>query len=72
LARVLQYHVVPQKLTAATITNGMTVTTLMGQTLTFAVSGGKITVNGANVNATELPASNGSVFVIDSVLLPAQ
>jgi len=72
LARVLQYHVVPQKLTAATITNGMTVTTLMGQTLTFAVSGGKITVNGANVNATELPASNGSVFIIDSVLLPAQ
>ena len=72
LARVLQFHVVPQKLTAATITNGMTVTTLMGQTLTFAVSGGKITVNGANVNATELPASNGSVFVIDSVLLPAQ
>lgn len=72
LARVLQYHVVPQQLTTATITNGMTVTTLMGQTLTFAVSGGKITVNGANVNATELPASNGSVFIIDSVLLPAQ
>jgi len=72
LARVLQFHVVPQKLTVATITNGMTVDTLMGQKLTFSVVGGKITVNGAAVNATELPASNGSVFVIDSVLLPTQ
>jgi uncharacterized surface protein with fasciclin (FAS1) repeats len=72
LARVLQFHVVPQKLTAANITDGMSVTTVMGQNLTFAVSGGKITVNGANINASELPASNGTIFIIDSVLLPAQ
>ena len=72
LARVLQYHVVPQKLTAADITDGMTVDTLMGQPLTFAVSGGVITVNGATVTGAELPASNGSVFTIDAVLLPAQ
>ena len=72
LARVLQFHVVPQQLTAADITDGMSVTTLMGQNLTFAVSGGKITVNGANINTAELPASNGTVFIIDSVLLPAQ
>ncbi|MBI3960545.1 MAG: fasciclin domain-containing protein [Chloroflexi bacterium] len=72
LARVLQFHVVPQKLTTADITDGMTVSTLMGETLTFAVSGSAITVNGAAVNATELPASNGSVFIIDAVLLPAQ
>lgn len=72
LARVLQFHVVPQQLTAADITDGMSVTTLMGQDLTFAVSGGKITVNGANINTSELPASNGTVFIIDSVLLPAQ
>jgi uncharacterized surface protein with fasciclin (FAS1) repeats/nucleoid-associated protein YgaU len=72
LARVLQFHVVPQKLTAADITDGMSVTTVMGQNLTFGVSGGKITVNGANINTTELPASNGTVFIIDSVLLPAQ
>ncbi len=72
LARVLQFHIVPQQLTTATITDGMTVDTLMGQKLTFAVAGGKITVNGANVVASELPAGNGSVFTIDGVLLPAQ
>ncbi|MGB5052153.1 MAG: fasciclin domain-containing protein, partial [Caldilineaceae bacterium] len=72
LARVLQFHVVPQKLTAADITNGMTVTTLMGQQLTFGVSGGNMTVNGANINASALPASNGTIFIVDSVLLPAQ
>lgn len=72
LARVLQFHVVPQQLSLASITDGLTVDTLMGQKLTFAVSGGKVTVNGATVNASELPASNGSVFIIDSVLLPAQ
>jgi len=72
LSQVLQFHVVPQNLTAANITDGMTVTTLMGQDLTFGVSGGNITVNGASVNTAELPASNGTVFIIDSVLLPAQ
>ena len=70
LARVLQFHIVPQKLTTADITDGMTIDTVMGQKLTFAVSGGKITVNGANLNASELPATNGTVFIIDSVLLP--
>lgn len=70
LARVLHFHVVPKKLIAKTITNGMTVDTLMGQKLTFAVSGGNITVNGANVIGPELTASNGSVFIVDSVLLP--
>lgn len=72
LAQVLQFHVVPQKLTAADITDGMSVTTLMGENLTFGVSGGAITVNGASVNTAELPAGNGTVFIIDSVLLPAQ
>ena len=72
LEQVLQFHVVPQKLTTADITDGMSVDTLMGQQLTFAVSDGKVTVDGANINASELPASNGSVFIIDAVLLPAQ
>lgn len=72
LGRVLQFHVVPQQLSAANITNGMTVTTLMGQQLTLGVADGKITVNGANVVGSELPAGNGSVFTIDAVLLPAQ
>jgi len=70
LALVLQFHVVPQSLTLADITNGLTVETLMGEQVTFSVSSGSVTINGANVSTKELPASNGSVFVIDSVLLP--
>ncbi len=72
LAKVLQYHVVPQKLTMADITDGMQIETLMGQTLTFAVSGSNVSVNGALITPSELPASNGTVFIIDSVLLPAE
>jgi uncharacterized surface protein with fasciclin (FAS1) repeats len=40
-----------------------------GDNVTFAVSDGKVTINGANILAS-LPASNGVIHVIDAVLLP--
>jgi uncharacterized surface protein with fasciclin (FAS1) repeats len=35
------------------------------------VKDGKVTINGANILAT-IPAENGIVYVIDSVLLPPE
>ena len=40
-----------------------------GQKVTFHVKDGKVSINDANIIAS-IPASNGIVHVIDSVLLP--
>ena len=34
------------------------------------VKGGKVSVDGANVTATDIAASNGVIHVIDSVIMP--
>jgi hypothetical protein len=43
---------------------------LIGQRPAVAVDGGKVTVGGATVTATDIIASNGVIHVIDTVLLP--
>lgn len=73
LADILRYHVIPDSLGSEAITDGASVPTLLGdnQTLTFAVSNGTITVNGANVvQPFDLPVVGGYVHAIDQVLLP--
>jgi transforming growth factor-beta-induced protein len=70
LTRILTYHVVPGKVTAADITNGMTAKTLEGATLKFTIKNGKVYVNGAQVTTADVPASNGVIHVIDGVLIP--
>lgn len=70
LKKVLLYHVVKGKITAANVTNGEKVKTLEGDSLTFAVNGNKVTVNGANIVKSDIVSSNGVINVIDQVLLP--
>jgi uncharacterized surface protein with fasciclin (FAS1) repeats len=69
LAQILKYHVVAAKVMAADVAAG-DVTTLEGSTFTIATEGG-VTVNTAKVTATDVPASNGVIHVIDAVLVPA-
>ena len=69
LAQILKYHVVAGKVMAADVAAG-DVTTLEGSTFTIATEGG-VKVNTANVTATDVPASNGVIHVIDAVLVPA-
>jgi uncharacterized surface protein with fasciclin (FAS1) repeats len=69
LAQILKYHVVAAKVMAADVAAG-DVTTLEGSTFTIATEGG-VKVNTANVTATDVPASNGVIHVIDAVLVPA-
>ena len=47
-------------------------TTLQGSTVTITVKDGKARVNGANLVATDIDASNGVIHVIDSVILPPE
>jgi uncharacterized surface protein with fasciclin (FAS1) repeats len=70
LTRILTYHVVPGKVMAADITDGMTAKTVEGDTIKFTIKDGKVYVNGAQVTTADVPASNGVIHVIDGVLIP--
>jgi uncharacterized surface protein with fasciclin (FAS1) repeats len=73
LARVLGFHVVSG--TAAfsgDLTDGQTVTTVEGGTLTIGVSASGVTVNEHNVILADVEASNGVVHIIDGVLVPLE
>ncbi len=67
LQKVLTYHVVPGRLLAADLTDGQTLTTVEGSTLTIDLSDGA-SVNGAALTRTDILASNGVVHLIDAVL----
>jgi len=68
LVSILTYHVVSGTVLAADVAAGQ-VTTVQGEAITLATEGG-VTVNGANVVAVDVLASNGVIHVIDAVILP--
>lgn len=68
LAQILTYHVVSGKVMAADVTDG-DVPTVEGNTIALSTAMG-VTVNGANVVAADVEASNGVVHAIDAVILP--
>ncbi len=70
LSAILLYHVVPGKVMAADVTDGLTAETANGAAVTFAVSDAGVMINDANVVAADVEASNGVIHVIDSVILP--
>jgi transforming growth factor-beta-induced protein len=70
LASILKYHVVSGAVFAKDVTTG-SVETLDGQRIDLAVNAGKVTVDGANVTATDVKASNGVIHVIDTVIIPS-
>ncbi len=68
LTKILTYHVVSGKVMAADVAAG-DVTTLEGSTFAVTTEGG-VKVGSANVTATDIPASNGVIHVIDAVIVP--
>lgn len=72
LQAVLLYHVVPGKIMAGDIGAGASPATLEGQQIDVVAAEGGVTVNGANVIAADIEASNGVIHVIDAVILPPQ
>jgi uncharacterized surface protein with fasciclin (FAS1) repeats len=69
LTKVLTYHVVPGKVMAKDVKPGA-VKTVEGANVTVAATGGKVTVDKANVTKTDIAADNGVIHVIDTVLMP--
>ncbi|MCU0514186.1 MAG: fasciclin domain-containing protein, partial [Anaerolineae bacterium] len=69
LTSILTYHVVEGVVTSADVQPGK-VTTVQGDPLTIRVRGDQVRVNNARVVAVDVPAFNGVIHVIDSVLLP--
>ena len=72
LSEILLYHVVPGKVMAADVSDGLEAETLQGSTVSFAVSDDGVMINDANIIATDIEASNGVIHVIDAVILPPQ
>jgi len=69
LTAVLTYHVVPGRVMAADVVKLEKAKTVQGQSVTIGTEGG-VTVDGARVVQTDIPASNGVIHVIDTVILP--
>jgi len=69
LAKILTYHVVPGKVTAAQVKPG-SVKTVQGQSLEVRTEGGAVMVDNARVIKADVMASNGVIHVIDTVVLP--
>ena len=70
LKRVLLYHVVAGKVTAAQVVKLRSAKTLAGPTVTIRVTGKTVRINSSKVTKADVKASNGIVHVIDRVLLP--
>ena len=70
LKRVLQYHVMLGAMDADKAVTTGTVKTLNGDSVSFTERNGKKFVNGAALIESNMPASNGVVHVIDTVLMP--
>lgn len=78
LTSVLEHHVIPvNNIVSSTISNGqVSPATLEGDTLTFSVSGGVITIedgsgnSGIEITVANIQAANGVIHVIRKVLIP--
>jgi uncharacterized surface protein with fasciclin (FAS1) repeats len=72
LQEVLKYHVLTSKWTTDDFKLVKQTGTVQGKPITFVVSGGAVTVNGAKVIKANVDCTNGMVHAIDAVLLPPQ
>ena len=70
LQAILTYHVVPGNLMAEDVVGGAPLKTLNSQKITLDTSDG-VKVNGANVIKTDISTTNGTIHVIDAVILPS-
>jgi uncharacterized surface protein with fasciclin (FAS1) repeats len=69
LTSILTYHVIAGKVMSSQVKT-MMAPTVNGQQLDIKVEGGKVTVNDATVIKADIPASNGVIHAIDTVLMP--
>ena len=70
LRRILTYHVVAGRVTAADAMKITSAKTVSGDAITIATHAGAVMINDATVVKADVLASNGVIHVIDTVLLP--
>lgn len=70
LTSILTYHVVAGNVKAADVVKLSSAKTLNGQSVSIKTLGGKVFINGATVVKADIATTNGTIHVIDTVLLP--
>lgn len=70
LTKILLYHVVAGKVPASDVVKVTSAVTVNGLPVMVKVSGNKVKINDANVIIADIPASNGIIHAVDSVILP--
>jgi len=70
LVSILTYHVVAGDITSKEVVKLKEAKTVEGQELKISVQDGKVMINNATVVKADIPASNGVIHVIDTVLIP--
>lgn len=70
LTQILLYHVVPGKVMAADVSDGLEAATAQGGTVKFTVADGAVKINDATIVTTDIETSNGVIHVIDAVIMP--
>ncbi len=70
LSDILQFHIASERLLSDSFSNGLSLTTLKGETLTIQMSEMGFSIEEANIITTDIEAVGGVVHVIDTVLIP--
>jgi uncharacterized surface protein with fasciclin (FAS1) repeats len=70
LTSILTYHVVPGKVLAADLKDGMEAATVEGGMVKFDLKSGAM-VNDAKIVTADIMTTNGVIHVVDTVLMPA-
>jgi uncharacterized surface protein with fasciclin (FAS1) repeats len=70
LATILKYHVVPGEVSSSRVMTISEAETVAEKSLPITKADGKLMVGNATVTKADIPASNGIIHVIDTVLLP--
>ena len=72
LQRILTYHVVAGRVSAAEVMKMKTAKAVSGDTLTIAAGSSSVMIDNAHVAKADIAASNGIIHVIDAVVLPKE
>ena len=70
LTAILLYHVVSGNVTATDVVALDSATTVQGGTVAISVEGDTVRINDAQVVIADIEAANGTIHVIDTVLIP--
>jgi len=70
LRAILTYHVIAGKVLSEEIVTLSSVKSVNGQEVRIMTTGGKVMVDDAHVVMADIPASNGVIHVIDTVIVP--